>query len=33
VLPAAASALEARLGDVRVTPRFPTPLQKKLAQS
>jgi hypothetical protein len=29
---AAAAELESRLGDVRVTPRFPTPLQKKLAQ-
>jgi hypothetical protein len=29
---AAASALESRLGDVRVTPRFATPLQKKLAR-
>ncbi len=28
---AAAAELEAWLGDVRVTPRFPTPLQKKLA--
>jgi hypothetical protein len=28
---AAVAQLEARLGDVRVTPRFPTPLQKKLS--
>ena len=28
---AAAAELEARLGDVRVTPRFPTPLQRKLS--
>ena len=28
---AAVAQLEARLGDVRVTPRFPTPLQKQLS--
>ena len=27
----AAAALQAWLGDTRVTPRFPTPLQKQLA--